>query len=204
MREFFTFSVLRDPLKRIASAFAEKFVGPALHEVFEPAREVIEENERLHGATAPHDISADIQFPGRTVTVPACSAIAYGRGVTFREFVRYLCESRDEHLDAHWRPQSSLLSGGRFKSIGRLDDLAIYLPSIAERLGVAIPVLSDHTPAADLPGTGMFHGDMLSREMHRRGMYPSAATLYDDELRELVQSRYRDDFEMFTRAQPSR
>lgn len=199
MREFFTFSVVRDPLKRIASAFAEKFVGPALHEVFEPAREVVEENERLHGATAPHDIIADIQFPGRTVTVPACSAIAYGRGVTFREFVKYLCESPDENLDAHWRPQSALLSGGWFKSIGRLDDLATYLPSIAERLGVAVPVMSDHTPAADMPAGGMFHGDMLSREMHRRGIYPSAATLYDEELRTAILDRYREDAELFNR-----
>lgn len=200
MREFFTFSVVRDPLKRIASAFAEKFVGPALHEVFEPAREVIEENERLHGATAPQDIIADIQFPGRTVAVPACSAIAYGRGVTFREFVNYLCESPDENLDAHWRPQSALLSGGRFKSIGRLDDLATYLPSIAEQLGVAVPVMSDHTPATDMPGGAMFHGDMLSREMHRRGIYPSAATLYDQELRELVRARYREDASLYEQA----
>lgn len=199
LRDFYLFTFVRDPLKRIASAFAEKFVGPQPYEIFEPAREVIEENERLHGAIAPRDTTHTIRFPDREYDVSACSAVAYSRGLTFREFVRYLCASPDEHLDAHWRPQSAFLSGRKFSFVGRIDDMSGALPWLAAMLGVPAPDSREHLPFTDTPGKGMFHGDMLSGELHRRGYayYPTAATLYDDEIRQAVLTRYAEDARLY-------
>lgn len=204
----FTFTFVRDPHKRIASAFIEKFIVPENNALFEPVREVMEENERLHGATAVHDRVDQIVLCGRVVQVPACSAIAYQRGLTFREFVRYLCVSPDDHLDAHWRPQSAFIAGRRMDFIGRMESLSAVLPGLACRLGAPAPELAPHTPTADrtdaadttFPGC---HADMLSRELHRRGVLPSAMTLFDDELRALVSERYAAEVRLHASAKTS-
>lgn len=200
--EFYSFAFIRDPFTRIASAFIEKLIGPEDHELFEPAREVIEEVHRMHGARVELDTTAEVRFPGHTFTVPASSTVPYARGITFREFVHYLAEAPDEALDNHWRPQAAFIGGRRLSHIGRIQDLSRMLPIIARERGLPAPEAGEHNRNADSPDDGSFHGDTLSRELHRRGIKPAIEGLYDDQIRAAVRRRFCRDFDLYQSASP--
>lgn len=198
--EYYSFVFLRDPFTRIASAFIEKFIGPEQHELFEPAREVIEEVHRMHGARVEIDTTAQVRFPNQSFSIPASSTVAYSRGISFREFVAYLAEAPDGCLDNHWKPQAAFMEGRRFSHAGRIQDLSRTLPLIARRLDLPAPEAAEHNRNADSPGDGAFYGDTLCRELHRRGIKPTAEGLYDDEIRRIVRRRFHRDFELYQAA----
>lgn len=200
--EFYSLVFMRDPFSRIASAFVDKFIGPGQHELFEPVREAIEEVHRLSGAKVEIDTTAAVQFTSQTLDVPASSTVAYRRGISFREFVDYLAASPDDHLDNHFRSQAAFIAGRRISHIGRIEDLSRTLPIIARRLGLSAPDPGEHHRNADSPGDGAFYGDTLSRELHRRGIRPTAESLYDGEIRAVVRRRFHRDFELFQSASP--
>lgn len=173
---FFTLTFLRDPLVRLASAFIEKFVGGHSHGHFEPAREVLESVALDHGV-------------GDAT-----------RGITFREFVQYLHEAPDDHLDYHWRPQSAILVRRRMDFTGRVSQLTEALTAISIARGYPRPPEAEALPRA--ASDGGFLGDTPSGELYRafcysRGVLPAAEALFDPEIRSSLLARYATDVELY-------
>jgi hypothetical protein len=164
LRESFTMAFVREPVSRVVSAYVEKFVRPAPAGLFEPAREVVSV------------LGAD----------PA-------RGVTFREFVRFLEKAPDEHLDSHWRPQAAFLRGVRIDLLGRMEALPSMLESLGKELGMPPRVAGRRNATGYTPPSGENVADTPSAQLHESGALPPAADLIDGALRETIERRYRED-----------
>ena len=82
---WFRFTVVRDPLERLASAYLEKFV-----------RNRMEPGNLVHTRAV---VSA----------VQGSDRPDFRAGITFREFTHYIAATPFECLDPHWRPQSLCL-----------------------------------------------------------------------------------------------
>lgn len=200
---YFCFAFLRDPLSRVASAYIEKFVGGHPYGYFEPAREVLEDIARINGVNVVMDRSAWIPSGAPTIEVPASGAVDYGRGATFREFANYLCEAPDEHLDVHWRPQSSLIAGRRMDFLGRVSSLTDALSAISAARGYPVPPPPESFPR-DRSDAG-FLGDLTSAELYHRFIYsraalPPAEALFDDDIRSRLRARYAEDIKLYEQA----
>lgn len=166
LRESFTMAFVREPVSRVVSAYVEKFVRAATGELFEPAREVI-----------------------------AALGVEPTRGITFREFVSYLAGSPDEHLDSHWRPQAAFLRGGgvRIDLLGRMESIPSMLGALGQALGMPLRADGRRNATGYTPARGVNVADVPSALLHESGVLPPVSDLIDEELRERIEQRFRDD-----------
>lgn len=171
LRESFTLAFVREPLSRVVSAYVEKFVRPSLRELFEPAREVI-------------------------------AQIAQGQsdGITFREFVRFLDEASDDHLDSHWRPQAAFLKCVRIDLLGRMEALPAMLETLGSELGMPARPATRRNATGYTAARGELFADVPSSHLHEKGILPPASDLYDEALREMVASRFQTDVMLYEAA----
>lgn len=197
----FRFTFVRDPASRLASAFVDKFVGPKVHEMTEGAIEVIEHVHRRRGVHVQHDTS--LWCCGGTVEVPASSIVDYLKGITFREFVEYLRDTSDEHLDPHWRPQTAFTGRQPFHAVLRTSAISQTLRRLSEELGLAppaVPTMNALEYTSDLAETRL--ADMPSGEMRRKWIRPTADMLFTDDLRAAIQDRYASGMALHETALP--
>lgn len=200
---FFCFAFLRDPLSRAVSAYIEKFVGGHPYGYFEPARDAIEDIARLGGVDVAMDRTHKIEWGTESREVASSSAVDYERGVTFREFANYLCEAPDDHLDVHWRSQSSLLAGRRMDFLGRVSSMTGALAAISAARGYPPPPPMEQGERAT--SVGEFLGDTTSAEVYHRFLYsrgvlPPAEAFFDEEIRVRLRERFAADAELYQRA----
>jgi len=200
--DLFCFTMVRDPLRRLASAFSDKFIARFRTGCFEGAREIMEAAARARGLPVNFDREETIILDGAPTRVRSSSDVDYDRGVTFREFIRLICSAPDRCLDSHWRPMSSFLKGQRVDFIGRLDHLAADLGAVSDLLDLPRPARhfppADHAPVADTLASGDpgALADIPSGDLFRAGILPGAADLFDERLTQLVRSRFAADFEL--------
>lgn len=109
--EYFKFAIVRNPWSRIVSAYLSKFVKPKSLEWF--AKEVVDAVHLKKG------IEPD-----------------YQQRITFRQFLDYLCESKDEDLNVHWKPQSCFLGDTKYDFIGKLENINRDFEYIRDRVGI--------------------------------------------------------------------
>ncbi len=128
-------SFIRNPAERLRSSFVDKHVRPPVHDLFEPSREVIEDIARGRGMEFSFGESQAVRLGNTILSVPASSDVDYERGITFREFVEYVCAAPPDHLDPHWRPQSAFLLNHRVDCLVRLDSMNLVLDHIAAARG---------------------------------------------------------------------
>lgn len=198
---------LRDPLSRIASAYIEKFVGGHPYGCFEPAREVMEDVARLQGRHVEIDHVRTITAGTRMLDVPASSAVDYERGITFREFVHYLCRAPDDHMDIHWRPQRTYFWRYRVSILGTVAGMSDVLAAFSAGRGLPPPPPQTVYPRDTLPDRCLADvpsADLYQRYLHDRGVLPPAEALFDDDLRSLLSCRYSLDAELFAEAAQGR
>jgi hypothetical protein len=187
----FRIVVLRDPLRRVVSAYLDKFV------LFRPP-----DNQHLglRVRRAVQDAQALLGIPDD----PA-------RSISFEEFVRYLAVTPDVRMDEHWMPQAVLVGDNlaRFGHVGRVEQLDRTLDILASRFGYTLE--SDLTGHV---GNGNRHvrrydgGTQLSAPwralpaeiMALKGRAPAPEAFYTEELRALVERRYAADFAMYASA----
>lgn len=98
--------------------------------------------------------------------------------VRFDDFVRYVCQTPDEELDVHWRPQIALI-GNREKGvnldfIGHVERIEEDWNFVCQMLGVEAPI---------------FHENRNAHRAHR--------DYYHEDTWERVRARYQDDIELF-------
>lgn len=178
-RDYFRIVVLRNPHERLVSGYLQKFWIFPNNNPTCPAHRMIKE-----------PIDWVYQRNGRPVD--------YRRSITFRDFVDYLIQNDDKHIDAHWKPQVNYLSDVSFDYYGcveRIDDLRRVL---RERLGNDVMLeRSNVSPNAVSLVTSVPCSDLLPGELVVLGALPNSAQLLDSSLRPVVRQRYKDDFDLY-------
>lgn len=128
--DMFRFAILRDPARRLLSAYIEKFV----------------KNRTEH---------ANVTFH----TGPVVRAIQladgiedpdYARGITFQAFVDHVIEMPQERLDPHWRPQHLYLGDHDWPHLYTFETLARAVADLEKRSGVALDA-----PPVNRSGSGV-------------------------------------------------
>lgn len=169
-----TVIVLRDPLERLVSAFADRVVRVERAELNRPMFEAI-------------------HAPGHPASV----------GVTFTEFVGYLARTPSRHLDHHWKPQADFAGGHPFDRACLIADVDALLGSLARERGIphARPAATERR--ATRPWTGSSLADVPSGELRRQGILPGVAALCTPETEALIRTRYGADLALIKRSLPT-
>lgn len=131
--DYYKFAVIREPVRRIISAYTEKFLvnrtnpGNLLH-TLDVVRAV-----RCHSSPDPED------------------------GISFREFVQYLVNTDPTLLDPHWAPQYLYLQGvDSFDDIFTMEQLDALADRLSERTGRDIQ-LGKHNASVNAGGDAPTH-----------------------------------------------
>ena len=184
--DVFRWTVLRDPYRRLLSAYLNKIVGGGRGTAAKPLKV-----KTLRGAQALH---------GRPFNLK--------QSISFEEFVRYLATLDDSDMNVHWMPQARIIGGdlSRFAHVGRLENLKTTLDLLERRFGYH-PELD---PVPHLGGAEQ-HSTKYSEQIVIPGPWrrpphvlrnseqgvPPVAQFYPPELRMIVQERYADDFTLY-------
>ena len=187
----FRMVVLRDPLRRILSAYLDKFV------LF---RALDNPHLGLRVSRAVRDAQALLGIPDD----PA-------RSISFEEFVRYLAVTPDVRMDEHWMPQAVLVGDNlaRFDHVGRVEQLDRTLDLLATRFGYTLERdLTGHVGNGNRHVRRYDDGTQMSTPWRAlpadikalKGRVPAAEAFYTEELRALLEQRYAGDFAMYAAA----
>ncbi|MCA9300710.1 MAG: sulfotransferase family 2 domain-containing protein, partial [Phycisphaerales bacterium] len=172
----------RDPVARLASAYRNKLIRPRLNL---PALSAIEGHARMLGADLERDVAVRCADASRAVLVS--SALDLERGLTFREFVTYVCATPDDDLDAHWRSQSWFAEG----EIVSLDRIASVLESYTP--------FEFRPPTTSVPDTPTGEDADVPSGVLRR---TTSERLYTPALIEMVEARFSADRTLLRDAAP--
>ncbi|WP_193371339.1 sulfotransferase family protein [Pelagibius marinus] len=106
--------------------------------------------------------------------------------IPFRDFVQAVCDQKDEDMDAHWRPQASLIMSEAisYSHIGHVENFARDMEPVVRRLALPAELV-----------------EQLGREpinpTRKASLEERFAPSFDAELADTVFRRYRRDFELF-------
>lgn len=173
--DYFKFTVIRDPVERIISAYLEKFVykrhNPRnlLH-----TRPVLEQVQQ----------TADIDIE---------------RGITFEDFVAHITRCSPHDLDSHWRPQYLYIKGvPHFRGIYRLEHITQLANDLGKRLGRSITL--DHQNRTE-KSNSMLGGAarMLPGDIEAAGSI-DPNSLLDQVIRDSLVSYYSADLKLYQQA----
>ena len=167
--DYFKFALVRDPFDRALSAFWEKFVAGDGG----VARQAVPVIAKIQGCIG--------------------NEIDEEQGITFRQFVDYVCGSDPLTLDLHWRPQHLYLSGIRYDRIYPLDRLHVLLEDLHVRTGMK-PVsrrenVSRSGRGKDVPGAA----DMFVPELRECGDIERTSFM-DEEIMASLKAFYSVDW----------
>lgn len=178
---YFRFVVLRNPLDRLASAYANLFIRPLRwHAVPDPS---------MHAATLA--IQRSQRRRARVVDT-----------TTFAELVDYVDRTPDFDLDYHLRPQTAFFERLEdFDFVGRVEEMELVTQTLTERIGwsfAGVGTFNQTHYAGGARTGGLCH--VSARELQRRQIFPRAEALFSDELRAIVERRFAADFAAWERA----
>jgi hypothetical protein len=187
----YTFTVLRCPYRRLASAFLDKVVK----------RNVPRSMDRLL-RNRPGRAGRFRRWLARARRPDRRAAPEYG-DLTFRSFVRLLEAPGGLMLDPHWAPQSAFLVYEAYDDVFRLEEFEAAWARLRERIGLEVvdarSLIRHGTDQLTLMTEGRF-ADTPVREldaMRAAGRVPAPATLYDDDLTAAVTRLYRADVALY-------
>jgi tetratricopeptide (TPR) repeat protein len=189
--EYFRFVVLREPLRRLLSAYLNRMVRnrhePESFTTLQIERTVREAQESLG---IPHD--------------PA-------RSISFEEFVRYVSGAQNVQCDVHWMPQVCLVGNDLsvFGHVGKVERMDETLDILATRFGYVLerdiaPHSKDgfdHITHYSETSTLTHPYRALPEELDAHELaVPMPDLFYTPELRELAERRYAADIALYASA----
>ncbi len=185
---YFRFTVLREPMRRILSAYLDKIVD---------GRQETDHYMRLQVARTVRAAQAALGLTDDP-----------DRSITFEEFVRYLATAEDVACDLHWMPQAQLVGTdlGRYEHVGRVEHLADTLDLLASRFGYVGPADGDPNLDVHDPHAARFSESAALPAPHRA--VPAALAALPDglpmpelfltrELTDLLTRRYATDVALY-------
>ncbi len=169
-------AVLRDPERRLLSAYMEKFViGRTVPANIFHTRAVVEA----------------VQAQARGQAGP--EAPDYDRGITFRQFIDHVTSVPGRLLDPHWRPQALYLDGIAYDRLYRLDQVNDLLALVEERSGVRL-----ERQARNVTGSGSGGRDGKAMDLWpcdlMIGAKLSHGSFFDAGMRSKVESAFACDY----------
>lgn len=175
---YFSFAVLRDPFKRLASAYANVFVKP------------------LRTQVAALDSVRDAIF---AVCAHNNKPPDFARSITFEEFVHYIVRTPDIDLNYHWRPQRTFFENPfpSLNFVGRSEDMETIEKVLSANVGWRFDAVRDTNSTTYARTTGIGRYDAMKPHDLAAMDFPPASVLYTSELRDLVVKRYHNDFELY-------
>ena len=176
--DYLSFAIIREPLERVVSAYLNKFVSARRHHPIQ-----------VQATQSFMDLIDDSIDPERSLT--------------FRQFVRLICQQQDHELDKHWRPQTCFLQG-QVDSIGWLvpqNQLDRFYPVFESHLGTEISkTRSGNRTLYKRQEAGVDVTRLSPRRLRNLGWHPEKDQFLVPELRERLIVRYEEDLALFKRA----
>jgi hypothetical protein len=193
---YYKFSIVRNPWSRIVSAFAEKFLCTSLFKI--SSLQIFHGIRRAQGYKIKYDTTIPLEFPNSIKQHPADSSIDYERGVTFLEFVDFICSQNDDEMDIHWKPQWTFMDGFEWDFIGHVESLNQDFQAICQKLGTPEIKLAHRVKVkyekfdsdknlANVPSS------MLCKNLSA----PLPSQLWTDDLLNKIAVRYHKDIQLF-------
>lgn len=174
--DYFKFTFVRHPLRRLVSAYLDKVVNGK-----SPAHELICAGQR--------NLSRQSQLSWQK------PQLDLERGLTFREFVGALQQADPDGLDVHFRTQDRLLRGLNFNFIGQIERLPQDFEVVQQHLQVATPLTWKHSREYSVPSSECVADSPIAR--FRNVAAPPWQTFFDERLLKICQELYAADFERF-------
>ena len=186
---------VRNPWERVVSAYLDKFVTDAVNW---QNRAVIESAYAARGHRVDASETITWRSMGQEFELAVDPSIDYARGVSFREFVDYLCRTPDAELDVHWRPQYLFFGGLRFHTVGKMERLSEQLREFEDTMGIERTRLSHSNQVRrSHGGGGKSLEDVPSGTLRELDHRPDAGELYTAELAGRIGRRYAEDIRRF-------
>ncbi|WP_330647077.1 sulfotransferase family 2 domain-containing protein (plasmid) [Thioclava litoralis] len=170
--DLYSFAILRDPLRRLLSAYIEKFVVNRLDaaNLRYHTGPVIEAVQKAQGLETPD----------------------YHRGIRFRDFVNHILSQPPEQLDPHWRPQHLYLGAHRWSALYDFDHLDRAVQDLEQMSGIELK-----RPPVNRSGSGVgqahFGADQLLPEVLDKLPMIEAESFFPDEIRAKIRQYYAQD-----------
>jgi hypothetical protein len=133
-------------------------------------------------------------FLNKRMFRPNHRRLPVANGMTFHDFITIICAQKDLQMDGHWSPQYLYFDRMSYNFIGKFENLEQNWRYLAERLNL------QHIPRRHLQQnqlTNDITGDFSRTppdELQNMAVFPDYEHFYTKELRQMVRSRYRDDF----------
>jgi hypothetical protein len=173
--DYFKFSVIREPMERVISAYLEKFVynrsNVRNHFHIRPVIKSVRETDDI-------DIDA---------------------GISFDEFAAYILDQDPYELDPHWRPQHLYLRGiPNFTRIFRLDNIQSLEEYLQKELGISVELgHRNKTRKSDQHLVGVH--SLVARDVEKAGPIDPDSFL-DSPLMDQLKEYYREDANLYAAA----
>lgn len=189
IREAFTSSdylrmaVVRDPVRRLVSAYWEKFVVNRKYAA-----------NRAHAEPVARSI-----LKSQGGAVHRAEMKAFG-GPTFREFVNYVERTDPTTLDPHWRPQSHFLTGVDWTLVVGSENVERLEQELLRRCHKQVGPIEQIWNITG-SGRGAFRSDaadLRPRQLARIGPIASESFV-DAEARRAIHTVYQEDFDWYDR-----
>lgn len=165
--------IVRDPFDRIVSAYLDKIINPVEENALKLVIQLFKERGLIYRP---------------------------GKSIPFIFFLEWISTQPLEFLDAHWRPQSSLLRFDNYTDIFHLETLGAQWAS--SKFGVNYPLITFDSHGTS-KSTHVFEdrdklvsidGDFLYGYICTVNSFPNKESFKTDRTLELVNSIYKDDY----------
>ncbi|HTZ69148.1 MAG TPA: sulfotransferase family protein [Acetobacteraceae bacterium] len=189
--DYTRFTILREPSRRLVSAYLNKLVqGRFSNQPF--GRFMLRE----------HAVRRAQEMAG----VP----FDLDRSLTFEEFVHFIVSVEDYELNRHWLPQFRFVGTdlSRYEFVGKLEKLQDAVDYLTERFGFTVETEKDGT-STPIGGTRYrrAYTDEAALEAPYKALpavldryennMPASDLFYTPELRQLVERRFAEDFDIY-------
>ena len=179
--DFLRLAIVRNPFDRLLSAYLEKFVV-----------------RRLDAANAVHTstVVAHVQRQ------KGISQLDLDLGITFRDFVTFVCSMPPSTLDPHWRPQSLYLAGVEWDALFPLERINEAVGILEARSDIKLPRSKENATTDGAGNVVAGACDHLPSVL--ADMLPiDAGSFYETTLVSAVDLYFAEDFELYDRATKS-
>jgi hypothetical protein len=190
--DYTRFTVLRDPHRRLVSAYLQKFVRRWRN------RAGYLRGEKIEGTIRGAQKQAGLAFD------PV-------RSISFAEFVRYVSTVSDSDCNTHWVPQFRFVGTdlSLYHHVGTVENLAATLSFLKQQFGYELeqqlsadmPIGDRHIAKYNAQASLLSPHSALPRALDAlEDAMPAPEQFYTGELQQLVSDRFADDIGLYAAA----
>jgi|TARA_R110000824_G_scaffold81370_1_gene204553 hypothetical protein len=114
---------------------------------------------------------------------------------SFRDLVTFVCKTPDHFLEQHIQSQTSGLDNVKFDKIVKLEDYSRQMNLVCDELGIDHRDFSNPNKTLETDNKSLVC-DVRPKEFNGNNM-PSYECFYDEELRQMVAEKFKNDIKYF-------